>query len=285
MTTKRATTKPAITKRVNVPGGRLVVVAEGSGPPIVLIHAGVADRRAWGAVAPLLVAAGYRVVAYDSRGFGESTTKEVEFSDRADLVAVLDALKIGRAALVGNSRGGQTALDAAIEYPDRVAAVVGVGAGLGGFEGEPTADEVILFEAYERIDAADPFDADALTDFEVRIWMDGPGAAPGRVAPPLRDALRAMARPLNEPGRVRGHSVPLEPAANARLGALGCPVLAVAGALDFSDVVQVAERLATAAPNARAIVWPDVAHMIGMEQPERLADTIVEFLAPLDRWA
>jgi hypothetical protein len=32
-------------------------------------------------------------------------------------------------------------------------------------------------------------------------------------------------------------------------------------------------------------VWPDVAHMIGMEQPERLTDAIVEFLAPLERWA
>ena len=39
------------------------------------------------------------------------------------------------------------------------------------------------------------------------------------------------------------------------------------------------------APNARAVVWPDVAHMIGMEQPERLAATIVEFLAPLERWS
>jgi pimeloyl-ACP methyl ester carboxylesterase len=46
-----------------------------------------------------------------------------------------------------------------------------------------------------------------------------------------------------------------------------------------------ARHLEANAPNARALVWPDVAHMIGMEQPERLAATVVEFLAPLERWS
>jgi pimeloyl-ACP methyl ester carboxylesterase len=58
----------------------------------------------------------------------------------------------------------------------------------------------------------------------------------------------------------------------------------VAGELDFSDSLQAAKRVEAAAPNGRALIWPGVAHMIGMEQPERLAATIVEFLAPLDRW-
>ena len=93
-----------------------------------------------------------------------------------------------------------------------------------------------------------------------------------------------MARPLNEPGRVRGREIRLDPPANDRLSELRCPVLAIAGRLDFSDVVHTAQRLESAAPDARAVVWDDVAHMIGMEQPERLASTIVDFLAPLERW-
>jgi pimeloyl-ACP methyl ester carboxylesterase len=60
--------------------------------------------------------------------------------------------------------------------------------------------------------------------------------------------------------------------------------LAVAGALDISDVAEAARRLEAAAPNARAVVWPDVAHMIGMEAPDRLNALIVEFLAPLRPW-
>ncbi len=78
---------------------------------------------------------------YDARGFGRSTTEDVEFTHRADLVAVMDGLGLDRAALVGNSRGGMLAFDAALESPERVVAVVGVAAGLGGFESESTAEE------------------------------------------------------------------------------------------------------------------------------------------------
>ena len=76
----------------------------------------------------------------------------------------------------------------------------------------------------------------------------------------------------------------MDPPANDRLAELRCPILAVAGELDLPDVVATARHLEADAPNARALVWPDVAHMIGMEQPERLTAAIVEFLAPLERW-
>ena len=60
-----------------------------------------------------------------------------------------------------------------------------------------------------------------------------------------------------------------------------CPILAIAGELDFSGVAATARYLEANAPNARAEVWPDVAHMIGMEQPERLANAITTFVGPL----
>jgi len=129
------------TSHLEVPGGRLPVVDEGTGPPIVLLHAAVADLRAWDAMVPALVAAGYRVIRFDARDFGGSTGDDVPFTNRADVVAVLDSLGLERAALVGNSRGGMTAVDTAIESPERVIAVVGVGAGIGGFEGVPKPEE------------------------------------------------------------------------------------------------------------------------------------------------
>jgi pimeloyl-ACP methyl ester carboxylesterase len=269
---------------IDVPGGRLFAVGEGDGPPIVLAHAAIADLRAWDAMIPGLVGAGFRVVRYDYRAFGRSTTDDVDFSNRADLVAVLDAFGIERAALVGNSRGGQIAFDTAIEFPERVVAVVGVGAGLGGFDGEPTPEELAVFKAAEQtMSAAEP-DLDAIADLAVRIWVDGPGQPPDRVDWAIRESVRAMCRPLGEPGRVRGRPIPLQPPANDRLSELRCPVLAVAGTLDVSDVVQTAQRLEAAAPNARAVVWPDVAHMIGMEAPDRLNALILDFLAPLRPW-
>jgi len=269
---------------IDVPGSRLFAVDEGAGPPIVLMHAAIADQRAWDAMVPGLVAAGFRVVRYDYRAFGRSATDDVDFSNRTDLLAVLDSFRIGRAALVGNSRGGQIALDTAIEFPERVVAVVGVGAGLGGFEGELTPDEQVLFEQADAIMSAAEPDLDAIADLAVRLWVDGPGQPVGRVDPAIREAVRTMCRPLSEAGRVNGRPIRFDPPANDRLSELRCPVLAVAGALDISTIVQAAHRLEAAAPNARAVVWPDVAHMIGMEAPDRLNALIVDFLAPLRPW-
>ena len=200
-------------------------------------------------------------------------------------IAVLDALGIGRAVLVGNSRGGQIAFDSAIEFPDRVVAVVGVGAGLGGFEGESTPEEIELFERMEAIESADPPDPDAIADIDVRVWVDGPGQPETRVPAAIREKVRVMDAPQYVPGHITGRPIPLAPPAAARLADLRCPVLAIAGALDVSDVAQTARHLEAEAPDARALVLPDVAHMIGMEIPDELAALIAQFVAPLPRWS
>ncbi|MGZ8437805.1 MAG: alpha/beta fold hydrolase [Candidatus Limnocylindrales bacterium] len=268
---------------VDVPDGRLLVVDEGSGPPIVLLHAGIADLRAWDAMVPPLMAAGYRTVRYDQRGVGGSTTEQVEFSRVDDLIAVLDAAGIGKAALVGNSMGGMLAFDTAIVAPERVVAVVGVGAGIGGFDGGNTPEEIEMFEEMERLENTNPIDPAAVADIDVRIWVDGPGQPSTRVPAAIRELVREM--DTADPGRHQGTPRRLQPPANDRLAELRCPILAVAGEIDVSEVAVTARHLEANAPNARALVWPDVAHMIGMEQPERLAAAVVEFLAPLERWS
>src|SRR3954452_661651 len=144
------------THTIEVPGGSLHVVDDGAGPPILLLHAGVADLRAWNEVVPPLVAAGYRVIRYDARGYGRSTTEDIPFSPRADLLAVLDASGVDRAALVRNSRGGGLAYDTAIESPDRVVAVVGVAGGIGGFDGGGDPQGEAVFWAYRGGDKARP---------------------------------------------------------------------------------------------------------------------------------
>jgi 3-oxoadipate enol-lactonase len=276
---------PTIERWIQVPGSRLYSLADGDGPPVVLVHAGIADLRAWDLVVPGLVAAGYRVIRYDMRAFGRSATEDVDFSNRADLVAVLDAWGAGRAALVGNSRGGQVAFDTAVEFPDRFVAVVGVAAGLGGFEGSTTPEEQALFDEADRLYDTEPRDVAALVDLEVRIWVDGPGQPPTRVPAAIREPLREMDTPLNTPGRVDGRPIVLEPRAADRLADLRCPVLAVAGLLDVSGVAATAGHLEANAPNARAVLLPDVAHMIGMEAPDRLVELVVDFLRPLGTWS
>ena len=270
---------------VDVSGARLLTVDEGEGPPILLLHAGIADHRAWDAMAPLLVDAGYRAIRYDARSFGGSVTEDVPYSNRADAIAVLDAVGVDRAVLVGNSRGGVIAIDTAVEYPDRVVAVVGVAAGLSGYEAPATPEEEALFEEMERLESAEPPDPDAIADIDVRLWVDGPGQSPDRVPSAIREAVRSMDRPNYLPGHVDGQPIRLDPPAGERLAELRCPVLAVAGALDASESAHTARYLEANAPNARSVILPDVAHMIGMEAPDRLAALIQEFLAPLPRWS
>jgi pimeloyl-ACP methyl ester carboxylesterase len=218
---------PTITHRVAVPGGHLNMVTDGDGPPILLVHAGIADLRSWDQLVPFLTAAGHRVIRYDMRGFGASTTDDVAFSNRSDLLAVLDAAGVSRAVFVGNSRGAMVCLDTILETPERAVAFAWVGGGIGGFEGEVTPEELAI-----------------------------------------------MARPI-----------PLDPPADDRLGELTLPILAVVGALDASPTRAAAIRLETAAPNARRIVIPQVAHMVGMEAPARLAELILELVRPLGSWA
>jgi pimeloyl-ACP methyl ester carboxylesterase len=163
--------------------------------------------------------------------------------------------------------------------------VVTLGSSPGGFEGGLTPEEMELFRQGGKLESATPKDPDAIADLLVRLWVDGPGQPPTRVPAAIREAVWEQARKEYLPGYVSGKAKGLEPLANDRLADLRCPTLAVAGALDISHEVKAARRVAEAAPNARAVIWQDVAHLIGMEQPERLTALISEFLEPLKPWA
>ena len=282
---------------VDVPGARLRVVVDApdadsqdeaagsaAAPPITFLASALVSVEAWDDLTPYLVAEGYRVVRYDYRGFGASVAEDAafEFSNRADLRAVLDALGIEQTAVVGNSYGAMIALDTILESPERFVAFAWVGGGIGGFDGGETAEELALWEAYEKAEQAN--DIEAMADIDVRLWVDGIGQPPERVPAAIREAVRRMDRPHVDPKRVVGKPLPLEPKAIDRLGSVSIPTLVVVGELDTSGTRASAVRLATGVPNARLESWPDVAHMIGMEQPERLARTIADFLAPLPRW-
>jgi 3-oxoadipate enol-lactonase len=266
---------------VAVPGGHLHALDEGNGPPLVLLHEGIVDLRAWDGLVPLLLAAGFRTIRYDRRGHGRSETKDVEYSNRADLVAILDALGLERAIVVAGSAGGQIAIDTAIEHPGRIDGIVALGAGLGGYEIDLRPEEVAVFESMAELEEGAVPDPDAIADLDVRVWVDGIGQPADRVPAEVREAVRAMDRALWQPGRVRGRPVPHPPPAAERLDELRCPVLAVAGELDVTEVIATARHLEASAPDARAVIVPGVAHMIALERPGLVADLVVGFVRGL----
>ena len=272
---------------IDVPGGRLAAQDEGQGPPVLLVHSAVVNRRSWNGVVPHLVGAGYRVLRYDMRGFGESTAEEVEFEPHGDVVAVLDHFGVDRAALAGNSMGAAFSLDAVLESPERFVAYIWIGGGIGGLNKEPEASEQALFEA--EGEAEDAGDWDLAAELDTRIWMDGwrdgVNEPSSRVDPQVRASMKAMDRELLEPGRVYGHFKRPDPPAIERLETVAAPTLIVIGDLDTAGTRSSAEVLAGRVPGARIVRLPEVAHIIGMEQPETVAALIVAHLAPLPRWS
>jgi 3-oxoadipate enol-lactonase len=265
-------------RMIPVPGGRLSAVAEGDGPPIVLLHAGVVDSRVWKPFVPLLTDAGYQTIRYDARGFGRSVTEDVAYSRVEDLLAVLDAFGVERAALVGNSQGGQIALDLAVSRPDRVAALVQLASGIGGLDVPMSPRDEAVEQRYEEIDAAG--DIKTLTDFELALWGAGVEQPVERLPAQLRAFLRPMFEAANE-GRPRGRQVPLDPPAAERLDRLTMPVLFVHGALDFSYVETFGRHLEANVPNARLVVIPGVAHLVAVEAPDETARLVLDLIRPL----
>jgi pimeloyl-ACP methyl ester carboxylesterase len=276
---------PTTTIWIDVPGGRLAADDHGprDGSPIVLVHSAVVNRRAWDGVIPHLVDAGYRVIAYDMRGYGESTSEEVDFTGHGDLLAVLDHFGLDRVAVAGNSMGAHFCLDAVLAAPERFVAHTWIGGGISGYDKEPSADEMKLFEAEEAAEEAKDWDLAA--EYDAQIWMDGPGQPATRVAPEARAAFLRMDRELLEPGRIFGNRQKAEVPAIDQLGSVRVPTLVVIGQLDTVGTQAAAERLAADVPGARIIRMPNVAHIVGLEVPDELAALIVELLAPLPRWA
>jgi pimeloyl-ACP methyl ester carboxylesterase len=249
----------------------------GSGPPIVLIHAGVADRRMWEAqLEPF--AASHRVIRYDIRGFGESLPPDGSWSQYGDLLALLDELLIGRAHLIGASIGAGIAVEAALARPSAVASLTLAAPG-GALYGSPPSELRSVWAA--EIEALDRGDLNAAVEINLRTWVDGPSRGPEDVDQGVRAKVARMQREafeLPEWDQAAAPEHELSPPVSVRLNEIGCPVLVVVGSGDQPSTIAAAERIAGEAPEARLAVWPDVAHMLTMERPGPFADLVLAFL-------
>jgi pimeloyl-ACP methyl ester carboxylesterase len=107
-------------------GARIWYAAYGAGTPVILLHGGLGNSRNWGYQVPALVENGYRAIVIDSRGHGHSTRDEQPYSSELmgdDVLAVMDTLKLEKAAFIGWSDGACIALIIGDKHPERVAGV------------------------------------------------------------------------------------------------------------------------------------------------------------------
>lgn len=263
------------TGRVRVPGSTLFYESAGTGSPVILLHGGNLDRRMWDAEFGALQRT-HRVIRYDARGYGRSGASDTAFSAHHDLRALMDALQLPRASLVGLSLGGRVAMDFALAHPERVDRLVLVAPGISGGTWAEDADTAWLAVARE---AAKRQDSVAVA----RAWL---GSAYIRTA--LRDSTTAKrVRQWVEDqspfwaGVVRHLDLEVEaaPPAAGRLAELTAPILLVVGTADTPFILDVARAIQAQAARVQRVDIPGVGHMVNLEAPGPLREALLAFLA------
>jgi 3-oxoadipate enol-lactonase len=250
---------------VDVAGGRLYYEVAGEGQPVLFIHADVSDHSMWdeqvAAFAPE-----YRMIRYDKRGFGKTTSADGAYSPRADILALLAHLGVAKTFVVGLSNGGALALDFTLEHPEMVDGLVVVAGGVSGFQAPPTEDEAPVFKKYEEL--AERKDEAGLLDLGVHVWCDGPFQPEGRAAASVRERIRQTMSANTRDHHEDLQPSELEPPAMERLGAMTTPTLVLLGSYDFPSGNVAMELLAARVQGAQKTAF-ETAHMVNMEQPEQ----------------
>jgi 3-oxoadipate enol-lactonase len=263
----------------DVEGGRLFYEREGSGNPVVWLHAGFLDRRMW---EPQFArfASRYDLIRYDQRGFGRSDPPRDTYWESRDLAKLLDHLSIGSAYLVGVAMGGRIALDFAADYPGRVDGLVVYAPTVSGYRARSEAEEALWKEIDVREDAIEGLarqPGPAAIAAKLDLW------APG-VPPELRAGLETIAmenreRALGKPDPFRGR---MHPPTAERLWAVLAPALVVTGEHDLPAFDALADWLAEKLPNAQRTVLAGGDHTGNLSQSEAFNELLEGFLARLD---
>ena len=259
-------------QRVTLPNGQdlaYVELGDPAGTPVLLLHGYTDTSRVWTALAPQL--AGHRLIVPDQRGHGASEAPAccyamVDFAEDARLL--LDALGIGRAAVVGHSMGSIVAQQLAADHPDRVARLVLIGStGLPALRrGDPlwTALTTLRTPIASNADflrqwsaAASPTPVDA---FYVRFADPETAAVPPHV-------WRGVIRELTD-----------LPAAR-HAGDVRAPVLILSGGRDELFPAAHHHALVAAYPGAQAHVFAELGHNLVVERPHEVGPVLARFLA------
>jgi pimeloyl-ACP methyl ester carboxylesterase len=239
-------------------------------PTAIFIHGAAADHSVWALQSRYFAHHGWNVLAVDLPGHGRSGGEALTSVEAiADWIpGVLDAAKVGKAALVGHSLGSLAALECAARHSERVTKVVLVGPAAPMTVAEPLLEAAKRNDdvAFELINgwsysAAKQLGGNAMPG----IWLTG-------------NALRLMER--TRPGVLfadlmacHAYAGGLEAAARLR-----CPVLVIMGGRDIMAPPKNAKVLGATLPDPRIVTLPDCGHALMAEEPDAVLDALRGFL-------
>jgi pimeloyl-ACP methyl ester carboxylesterase len=223
----------------------------GDGPPVLLLHGGLANSNYWGHLLEQLTQ-GFSVTVMDTRGHGRSPVGSGSFSYglfAQDVVGLLNFLKIPKVSLVGWSDGAITGLQLAMTKPDRISKLFAFGANssLDGLKANGARSPAfVTFEHRSRAEYA-------LLSPHSERWQK------------LVDGLRLMWR--SEPNFTKQN-----------LAGIRTPTTISDGEYDEIIKRDHTKRMALAIPSARLVILPAVSHFAILQNPAQFNDSVIEFL-------
>jgi pimeloyl-ACP methyl ester carboxylesterase len=232
-------------------GARIWYETYGSGSPVILLHGGLGQSGNWGYQVPELVSSGHRAVLIDSRGHGRSTRDLRPFTYElmaSDVLAVMDALHLENAAVVGWSDGACTGLVLARQAPARIAGVFYFAcnmdpSGTKPFELTPTIQRCLARHIRDYAELS---------------------ATP--------DQFQAFAEAVQQMQRTEPNYSPRD------LAEIHVPIAIVQSEHDEFIKLEHAEYLARSIPGAELILLPGVSHFAPLQRPEQFNGVMRAFL-------
>ena len=239
----------------------------GAGTPVVLLHAASGSSLMWEKQLPALRAAGYRAIAYDRVGWGQSELDEGAVPGTAadDLQALLALLRVDRFHLVSTAAGGFVAFDYALSFPERLRSLT-VANSIGGVQDE---EYVALGR---RLRPSPQFDA-----LPVDVRELGPSYRAADAAGTARwvelSRRSRLARALPSPQTFRNRVT------FARLETIRVPTLLISGGADLYSPSPVMRLFSNHLRGSEMLMMPDAGHSAFWEQPELFNKWLLTFLA------
>lgn len=260
--------------RVAVGATELHYERRGEGPPLLLVQGMGANSLQWGEPFLTALERDFELVLYDHRGVGRSAPLQGDLSIAGlaqDALALLDALDVRDAHVLGISMGGMVAQELALVAPRRVRTLTLGCTSCGGTQSRPTSPQII-----QRLTAAvlsGDFDRVLRTGFELVV-------SPSYASDPRHYAEFVAA--------AQHHPVPLQVLmdqkiaieaydAYSRLRSIRIPTLVIHGSADVLLAPINGDLVASLIPQARLELLEGVGHLFFWEQPERSADLVREF--------